>query len=131
MTEGIRHGAGFLVSGTLAFVTDGAVLWVLTRFLRVDPFSARLLAIALAMVVGFFAHRRLTFRVREAPTLAQFGRFVGVAATSSVINYAIYAGILIARPRLEPLIALVIASAVAMAASYLGLRFGVFRKPRL
>ena len=128
MLEKLRHGAGFVTSGLLAFLTDAAVLTVLTRYAGIDPFLARLAAIAVAMVAGYFAHRRLTFRVQEAPSLAQFGKFFSVAATASIINYTIYAGILMAYPGWEPLAALVIATIVSMIASYAGLRFGVFKK---
>ena len=129
MFEKLRHGAGFVASGLLAFLTDAAVLTVLTRYAGMDPFLARLAAIATAMAVAYFAHRRLTFRVQDAPSLAQFGKFASVAATASTINYAIYAGILIAYRGCEPLAALVIATIVSMIASYAGLRFGVFKKP--
>ena len=129
MIEKVRHGAGFLTSGVLAFTTDASVLWILTHIFGNDPYSARAVAIAAAMVVGYFAHRRLTFCVPEVPTLRQFGKFARVAATASALNYAIYAGVLFADPGFEPLAALVIASIVAMIASYLGLRFGVFKKP--
>ena len=118
MSTGIRHGAGFVASGTLAFITDASILALLTRGAGLDPFSARLIAIACAMIVGFFAHRRFTFAVQETPTLAQFLKFIGVAATASVINFAIYAGILFLRPGTEPLIALVAATAVSMGVSY-------------
>ena len=129
MKTGLRAGAGFITSGALAFTTDAAVLALLTRVFELDPYLARLLAIAVAMVVGFFAHRRLTFAVTEPPTLAQFSKFLGVAATASVINFAIYAALLLLRLAIDPLIALLIATAVAMSVSYGGLRFGVFRKP--
>jgi putative flippase GtrA len=131
MTSGIRHGAGFIVSGGLAFTTDASILALLTRGAHLDPFSARLIAIACAMIVGFFAHRRFTFAVREKATLPQFAKFLGVAATASLLNFAIYAGILFLRPGTEPLIALVAATAVAMCVSYAGMRFGVFRKPEV
>lgn len=129
MTTGLRHSAGFITSGALAFTTDAAMLALLTRVLAFDPFLARIIAIAVAMVVGFFTHRRLTFAVKEPPTLRQFSQFLGVAATASVINYAIYAAVLVLRPATDPLVALLVATAVAMSVSYGGLRFGVFRKP--
>ena len=129
MRKGWKHGAGFLTSGMLATATDGAVLALLTRGFGIDPYSARLAAIAVAMVAAFFAHRRLTFGETIPPTLAQFGKFLSVAASASAINYAIYAGILLLRPGSEPLLAFLIATVFSMAASYFGLRFGVFRRP--
>jgi putative flippase GtrA len=125
----MKHGAGFIASGLLATATDAATLVLLTRAAGLDPFSARIIAIACAMVAGFFAHRRLTFAVREPATAKQFTAFVGVAATAATINYAMYAGILLLWPQTEPLLAMLAPTLIAMAVSYTGLRFGVFRKP--
>lgn len=129
MTDKFQHWAGFVASGALAFATDAVALLLLTGFAGVDPFSARLVAIGLATIVAYFAHRRLTFKVAEAPTLAQFAKFASVGAGVSVLNYLIYAGLLLAFATITPLLALAIASAIAMVASYLGYRYGVFQKP--
>ncbi|MEQ1652881.1 MAG: GtrA family protein [Hyphomicrobium sp.] len=126
---GVKHGAGFILSGVLATLTDALVLTALTRGAGLDPYSARVIAIACAMVIGFFAHRRLTFAVTEPATLAQFTKFLSVAATASLVNYAIYAGMLLLRPGTDPLVSLLVATVVATGISYAGLRFGVFRAP--
>ncbi|MEQ1714642.1 MAG: GtrA family protein [Hyphomicrobium sp.] len=123
------HGAGFLVSGLLAFATDAGVLWMVTHSGAMNPYTGRLVAIAVAMVVAYFAHRTLTFGVSEPPGLRQFAKFCSLAATANAINYAIYAGILIAHPDSPPLYALLVATLVATVVSYLGMRFGVFRRP--
>lgn len=125
----VKHGAGFIASGVIATATDAAVLVALTKGFAFDPFSSRIAAIGCAMVVGFFAHRRLTFDVQESATLAQFGRFVSVAVSAAAINYAIYAGILLVWPQTEPLVAMLAPTLAAMTISYLGLRFAVFHKP--
>ncbi len=128
MLNRLRHGAGFLVSGLIAFSTDAGVLWLLTRFAGLDPYSARILAILVAMVAAYFAHRRLTFSVTNPPSASEFLKFASVASTANAINYAIYAGLLVMIPACTPLQALLAASIVAMAVSYLGFRFGVFKK---
>ena len=124
----VRHGAGFVASGLLATAVDAAMLEVLTRGAGLDPFSARLLAIVAAMVAAFFAHRRLTFAMTTPPTLAEFTRFLAVAWSASAVNYGLYALVLLARPETPPLLALVAATAVSMAVSYIGMRFGVFAR---
>lgn len=125
-----RHGAGFLLSGLISFSVDAAMLHALTRLAGLDPFSARLLAIAVAMIAGWLAHRRWTFVQQTPPSLPEFLRYAALAWSAAAINYTIYALILIARADLEPFAALVGATIVAMGFSYLGMRFGVFaRKP--
>ena len=129
MKNALRQGTGFLVSGTLAFATDATILVALTHGAGFDPFTARIIAICCAMIVGFFAHRRITFAVSTPATAAEFFKFLGVAASASALSFSIYSGILLLRPVTEPFVALVAATAVAMVYSYIGYSFGVFRKP--
>jgi putative flippase GtrA len=109
-------------------VADAAMLELLTRLGGLSPFVARLLAISCAMVAGWRAHRWLTFDLRTPPTIKEFLTYAAVAWTSAGINYAVFAAILLARPQTYPVVALVGASLVAMTFSYLGMRFGAFRK---
>lgn len=124
-----RQGLGFLASGLLATATDAAMLMLLTRGGGLDPFSARAIAIAVAMVMAFFAHRRLSFAVATPVTWREFAKFVSVASTAAGVNYAVYSAFLVLRPTTEPVMALIGATAVAMGVTYIGLRFGVFRAP--
>lgn len=124
----VRHGAGFLAAGSIAFATDAAMLELLTRFGGLDPFSARLVAVLTAMVAAFFAHRRLTFAMTAPPSLVEFARFLAVAWSASAVNYGLYALVLLVRPDTAPLLALLAATVVSMAVSYFGMRFGVFTR---
>lgn len=123
----VKHGAGFLASGVLATGTDVGVLFALTRGAGLDPFSGRLIAIACAIVVGYFAHRSLTFASTESPNLAQFSKFVSVAASASATNYVLYAAILLIWPATEPVLAMIVPTLAGMVISYVGLKSAVFR----
>lgn len=122
------HWLGFLASGGLAFATDAALLALLTRIVHLDPYTARLLAIAGAMVVGWRAHRRLTFALPHTGTLREFLAYAALQWVAVAMNYGIYTAILLIRPATDPLIAMFAASLAAMVVSYLGMRFGVFAK---
>jgi len=124
----VRHGLAFLVSGGTAFIVDALVLELLTSVLGLHPIVARLAAIALAMVAGWLMHRTFTFRVTARPSLPEFLRYAGVAWTAAAVNYGLFVLIVLAYPAIEPLVALVISSAVAMVFAYLGLRFAAFRQ---
>jgi putative flippase GtrA len=124
----LRHGLGFVLSGSLAFATDAGILKALTAAFGVHPILARIVSIAFAHVVGWLSHRRLTFRLATRPTVAEFLRYVGVQSTVALINYAIYVAVILLRPGIEPLLALVISSGVAMFFSYFGIRFAAFRQ---
>lgn len=126
----VRHWAGFLASGVIAFAVDAGVLTLLTRGFEADPFVARLAAIAVAMVAGWLAHRRLTFAVSAPPSVAEFVTYATLAWSVAALNYAVYAAVLLLVAGTDPVVALVVSSLAAMTASYLGMRLGVFRKRR-
>jgi len=123
----VRHWGGFIVSGLTAFVVDVAITWTLVR-LVLDPFSARLFGILTATVVAWLMHRRITFNVPYGPSLGEFLRFFVVASTANGTNYLVYAAILLVVPATPLPIAIVISTGVATVISYLGFRFGVFRR---
>ena len=125
----LQHGLAFLLSGSLAFVIDASVLKGLTVFVGMHPIAARVIAISLAMVVGWLAHRRFTFRLTTPPSVAEFLRYVAVGWTVAALNYAIFVAIILVWPALEPLIAVFISSLVAMVFAYFGMRFAAFREP--
>lgn len=125
----VRHGVGFLVSGGAAFCTDALVLEILSHWVGIDPLLARLASISVAMVVGWLSHRRLTFALQVPPTLPEFLRYAGVAWFSSAVNYVVFATLLVLLPDIPMFVAFVLAAAVQMFVSYVGMRFGAFRKP--
>jgi putative flippase GtrA len=123
----VRHGLGFLFSGGLAFLTDACILTALT-LLGLHPIVARLFAISIAMVVGWLAHRRFTFRLSTAPRFTEFLRYAAVGWTVAALNYSIFVLIVLLRPSIPPLYALFASSLVAMVFAYLGMRYAAFRK---
>ena len=62
------------------------------------------------------------------PSVGEFLRYAGVAWAAAAVNYGLFVLIVLAFPAIEPLVALVISSAVAMVFAYLGMRFAAFRQ---
>ena len=123
-----RHWGGFLFSGGSAFLVDAGINLALIHFAGLNPFVSRLISIACAMVFAWAMHRRVTFAVTAPPSFGEFTRFVMVAGSANALNYLVYAGILLVWPATWPFAAQVVSTAIAMVASYLGFRFGVFRR---
>jgi putative flippase GtrA len=121
-----RHYGGFLLAGLSALATDTVMLALLTRVAGVSPFIARPFGIALAMIVSWQINRTITFAATAPPSIAEFSRFAGVSVTSQIVNYAVFAALLLAIPGLMPELALLAASLVSMFVSYVGFRYGVF-----
>jgi putative flippase GtrA len=130
LARAMRHYGGFVAAGLLALAVDAAVLTLLTHTAGWSPFAARIPAIALAMIASWLVNRTVTFPTTAPATLAELGRFAAVSWLSQLVNYAVFASLLLARPDLAPIAALVLASGVSMIVSYLGFRFGVFGAPR-
>lgn len=127
--SGLRHYGGFVLAGALALFTDGVILETLIRIARLDALLARPFAIGVAMLVSWRVNRTVTFSINAPPSLREFGRFAAVSWISQAVNYLVFAAILITRPSTPPLLALVLASLVAMFVAYFGFRYGVFRHP--
>lgn len=123
-----RQGVGFIVSGLIALAVDMCITSGLTRAFGVSAYLSRPAGIAVAMVVAWACHRKLTFAITSTPTLGEFARFAAVAWTVAAINYAIYASLLYLVAGIAPEIALIIASVVAMIISFLAMKFGVFKR---
>ena len=125
--KSVRHLGMFVMAGLTAFAVDAAILELLTRGAGVHPLLARLPSVASAMAVSWWINRTLTFAVKASASLAEFLRFAAVASGSNILNYAIYSALLLLGVVSLPFIALVLASAAAMAFSYAGMRLAVFR----
>jgi putative flippase GtrA len=125
--SGAAHWLGFLLSGGAAFAVDAGVLEALLHLTAWSPLVCRLIAIPCAMLVGWRMHRRLTFAVKTPATLREFLSFAAVGWSASVVNYGLFAGLLLLFPSLLPFAALVASSAFAMVWSYFGYRLHVFR----
>jgi putative flippase GtrA len=123
-----RHYGGFVLAGLCALATDTAMLTLLTRWLGLSPFVARPFGIACAMIVSWLINRTMTFRADAPPSIAEFSRFAGVSLTSQIVNYSVFAALLLASPAMMPELALLLACFVSMFVSYAGFRFGVFGK---
>lgn len=123
----IRHYGGFVLAGLLAFAADAAILEGLTRGADVSPYIARVVGISVGMIVSWLVNRTVTFAVHAHPSIGEFLHFAAVSWMAQLVNYLVFAGILVAVSGTLPFVALVIASAVSMLFSYSGFRYAVFK----
>lgn len=121
-----RRFSGFLLAGAAGFLVDAGMLSLLLELTPLGPLTARPLAILVAMTVAWTINRHLAFGPSQRSLAGEWAAYVGVAAASALLNYAVFAAILLAVPTTPPLAALALASLAAMAASWLGLTRLVF-----
>jgi putative flippase GtrA len=126
--SGFLQLAGFLVSGSLAFLVDVVVTKVLAGFAGLPWGISRIIAIGVAMVVAWLCHRRLTFAVTTPISIAEFIKYAGVGWSAAALNYVVFLVFIWLLPDWDKAFAIGVASLVAMVSTYVGLRFGVFAK---
>jgi putative flippase GtrA len=110
----------FAIVGGVGFAVDAGVLALLLWATPLGPFFGRLASIACGLAVTWICNRTLTFGPSGRSKLHEGARYGGVGIASSILNYLVYSGVLLAVPATPPLMALVVASAAAMMFSYLG-----------
>ena len=118
----------FLVAGTIGLLADAGMLALLLHLSPLGPFAARVIAIFFALSVTWGFNRAITFGKSRFPLLLEGARYGSIGVLSALLNYAVYAGLLVALPFLHPLLALAIASLIAMAFSWAGYSRFVFQK---
>lgn len=118
----------FVVAGSIGFLADAGMLALLLHVTALGPFVARIVAVLFALSVTWAFNRAVTFGRSRFPLLLEGARYGSVGLLSALLNYAVYAGLLLALPWLNPLAALVVASLAAMAFSWAGYSRFVFQK---
>lgn len=118
----------FLVAGSIGFLADAGMLALLLHVSPLGPLVARGVAILFALSVTWFFNRVVTFGRSRFPLLLEGARYGSVGVLSAILNYAVYASLLLAFPALHPLAALIVASLAAMAFSWAGYSRFVFQK---
>jgi putative flippase GtrA len=113
----------FLIAGSLGFALDAGLTLLLLYLTPVGPLIARVVGIAAALGFRWIFNRIFPFGRAGVSRTAKNFRGATVVVVSTAINYAVYACLLLSTPNLQPLAALVLASAC-------GALFGVFGSSR-
>jgi putative flippase GtrA len=128
-----RQIPAFAAIGGLGFCVDAGLTVLITACFGLSPFLARLPAVVAATIATFLLNRAFTFDGRGF-WLHEFGRYIVVAASGQLVNYAVYAAVLTAIERLglglaPALIAFAVGcgAGAAMFLTFLGFRFFAFR----
>lgn len=116
----------FVLAGGAGFLVDAGVLALLLHATPLGPLPARVVAIAAAMLFTFWMNRTFTFGRSGRGIAAEGARYGSVGLGAALLNYAVYAALVLAFPALSPLLAVAAASLVAMTWSFLGYSRFVF-----
>jgi putative flippase GtrA len=119
--------ARYCLIGAAGIVIDAAVLAMLVSYLSIDPYSARIVSILVALTATWACHRTITFGTRDPHLLAEWFRFVLVNGIGGTVNYLVYSAMIYAMPGVSVYAALATGSAVALIVNFLGARHFAFR----
>jgi putative flippase GtrA len=120
--------ARFCLIGAFGFAIDAGALFALVERFHYGPIEARAISVVIAVTATWLLHRRFTFRSTDPRRFAEWLRFLGVNGVGTGVNVIVYTCIMLAIPGTPPILALVMGSAVALAANYLGSRRFAFRR---
>ena len=130
--DGLRAFVGrffrFGVVGATGFLVDSGVLVILINGFGLDPYSARIFSIIVAVTVTWRLNRSVTFRPSDRGQVREGARYYFVAATTATTNFLIYSALLILIDGLPPVVATAIATIITMFMSYFGYSQVVFKR---
>ena len=124
--------ARFIIVGTAGFLTDAAVLFLLTRSIGIDPFVARLFSFPPAFFVTWLLNRYWTFtNGQKRPIGQQFLAYIFVQISGLATNYAVYAVLLLYATYVffDPIVALAAASVAAAVVTFALSKTVIFSAP--
>lgn len=129
-----REFSLFAVGGVLGLVVDAGVVQLLVGMLQWNPYFARVISFFLASTVTWWWNRRYTFADRESTRAAhaEWLHWVGLMSIGAVINYTVYALLLMKFAALHrwPAVAAAAGSAVAALVNFSTARGMLFRKAK-
>jgi len=120
----------FGLVGAVGFVVDGGVLQALLH-VGWGPVAARAVAVPVAVLATWLLNRSFTFpEAQDGPALPSLVRYAGVSALGASVNFAIYTMLVMLSPAMaaRPLVALAVASVIALLVNYLGSKHFAFRR---
>lgn len=110
----------FAAIGGIGFVVDAVVLVAALTWTPLGPLSARIVSIAVALATTWMLNRTITFGPSSRPVAVEGARYGGIGVASAAVNYGAYSLLILAAPSLPVVVALAIASAIAMGFSFIG-----------
>jgi putative flippase GtrA len=116
----------FLAAGSGGFLIDAGLTHVLVELAGASPFAARIPAIMAAMSFTWLINRSRTFEKSRHSLAVEGFRYWTVGVTSALLNYALYAALMYRAPLVQPIAAVMAASAGATAYSFFGYSRFVF-----
>lgn len=122
----------FCVVGAAGFLVDAGILAILTGALGWNNIIARVPSFLIAVFTTWRLNRRLTFPHLPSDTrrssLREFANYLSVGLAGNLLNFWIYSALILTILARQPIVALAVASLVALVFSYFGYSAWVFSR---
>lgn len=115
-----REALRFIFVGISALLTHWLVVRLLVPLAGLHPLLANVIAFLVAFNVSYFGHRHLTFQASERSHRQTLPRFATVAASSFLLNEAMYWALLSFTPLRYDIAMLLVLGSVAVLTYLLG-----------
>jgi len=124
----------FAIGGVGGLVVDAGIVQLLVQMANWDPYLARVLSFLLAATFTWWWNRRYTFAARDSGRAAhaEWLHWMGLMSLGAVVNYGIYALLLMNFASLHrwPAVAAAAGSVVAALVNFSTARGMLFKTPR-
>lgn len=124
----------FVAVGGIGFIIDASFLSALMRFMGMGPYGARAVSYLVAATCTWALHRTFTFnRPHWGSWIYQWGRFLVANAFGGILNYGIFCALVaeILFFSRNPVLALALSSAIAVAVNYVVSARAVFAPSKM
>jgi putative flippase GtrA len=121
----------FALAGTVGFVVDAGVLYLLMAWLDAGAMLGRGLSFLCASLVTWRINRRFTFRANgTGGWLVEWLRYLWASATGAAVNYAVYALLIVSVSYVGrvPTLGVAAGSIAGMLVNFLLYKHVVFRR---
>jgi len=115
-----REALSFIFVGVSALLTHWLIVVLLVPLVGLHPLLANVIAFLVAFNVSYFGHRHLTFKASERSHRRTLPRFATVAASSFMLNEALYWALLQFTPLRYDIAMLLVLGSVAVLTYVLG-----------
>jgi putative flippase GtrA len=134
LTEGQQQFLKFGIVGGVGFVVDAGTLWLMTRFVGIDRWTAGVIStFVFGMTTTWLLNRSFTFRQHRSDNVgAEYLRFASANIAGNLVSVGAYSLLTAVVPLFArlPVLAKAAGVLVGMTINFTGSKYFVFRRSR-
>ena len=109
---------GFLLAGLTGFTIEAGIIHFMINNFSINALAPRLLSFPIAVIATWLINSRFTFKQQSVLSFSEFFRYLNSTVVAQLSNFISYGLLVYYFPMISVLIALIIASLLAMNVSF-------------